>query len=107
MPGLRSSHAVYHMRGHLGEGRQAQQAWVLKLCTHAQSIADGPADGRGSSRASPCMHHAVSALLPVGGNHFDGGSANAVGHGRGPRLYVGGVPDDVQVGWSRTPDRGC
>ena len=26
-----------------------------------------------------------------------GGGGGAVTHGRGPRLYVGGVPDDVQV----------
>ena len=35
--------------------------------------------------------------LPLESHVSGGSSGGGVTHGRGPRLYVGGVPDDVQV----------
>ena len=65
-------------------------------CCAAQAIPGSPSSVESPRHASEPAHgqgspDALQADGPVGGG------GGAVTHGRGPRLYVGGVPDDVQV----------
>ncbi|KAK9846372.1 hypothetical protein WJX81_002535 [Elliptochloris bilobata] len=64
---------------------------ALPDASHA--LADDPNHGGGPAHVhdGPETSPFDSSLAGSGG-----GGGGAVGHGRGPRLYVGGVPDDVQ-----------
>ena len=65
-------------------------------CCAMQAIPDSPSSAESPRHAGgPPREQGSPDALPLDGPV--GGGGGAVTHGRGPRLYVGGVPDDVQV----------
>lgn len=69
--------------------------WPTPCCA-TQAIPGSPSSAESPRRSGePALGQGSPDALPLDG--LVGGGGGAVTHGRGPRLYVGGVPDDVQV----------